>query len=49
MLVQLLRQVGDDFPQTHHLLVIVHVHYRHRAMSGFGQRVSSPERWNGRT
>ena len=44
MLVQLLRQVGDDSPQSHHLLVIVRIHYRHYAESDFGQKASSPKR-----
>ena len=33
VLVQLVRQVGDDPPQPHHLLVVVRVHYRHCAAS----------------
>ena len=40
MLVQLLRQVGDDIPQPHHLLIIVHVHYRHCVVSDLSRKVS---------
>jgi hypothetical protein len=42
MLVQLLRQVGDDSPQPHHLLVVV-LHDCHRGVSDLSQRVSSLE------